>query len=101
MKSWTSYRGDRGSNAAGIQEPTVGLATIKPVHRSDQARTLEVNIFDFEGDLYGKSLDLQFLKRLRHEQKFSTREALLRQLQIDRSDSLACIAAQSTVQASS
>lgn len=47
-------------------------------------RTIEVNILDFDADLYGENLTLEFVKRLRDEQKFSGLDALKEQLQKDR-----------------
>jgi riboflavin kinase/FMN adenylyltransferase len=49
-----------------------------------KARTIEVNIFDFNADLYGETLTLEFVKRLRDEQKFDGIEALKKQLLQDR-----------------
>lgn len=46
--------------------------------------TLEVHLFDFDGDLYGKTLKVWFLDRIRDEEKFSGLEALKAQLEIDR-----------------
>lgn len=46
-------------------------------------QTLEVNIFDFEGDLYGRALSVSFVQRLRDERPFDSAEALVHQLQID------------------
>ena len=45
--------------------------------------TVEVHLFDFEGDLYGESLSVQFLRRLRDEQKFDSPDALAVQLSED------------------
>lgn len=47
-------------------------------------RTLEVNIFDFDGDLYGQTVRISFLFRLREERKFESPEALVAQLQKDK-----------------
>ena len=47
-------------------------------------RTLEVNIFDFDGDLYGQTVIITFVARLREERKFESPEALVAQLKIDR-----------------
>lgn len=46
-------------------------------------QTLEVHIFNFEGDLYDKELTVSFIHRIRSEQKFPTPKALARQLEID------------------
>lgn len=47
-------------------------------------RTIEVNILDFNADLYGETLTLEFVKRLRDEQKFDGIESLKKQLQKDK-----------------
>jgi riboflavin kinase/FMN adenylyltransferase len=44
---------------------------------------IEVNLFDFDGDLYGKTLEVQVLHFLRLEQKFNGLEALKTQLALD------------------
>ena len=46
--------------------------------------TLEVNILDFEGDIYGQSVCVTFVERLREERRFETPEALVEQLKKDR-----------------
>ena len=40
-------------------------------------------LFDFDGTLYGKELTVCFLKFLRPEQKFSSKEELMVQIQKD------------------
>jgi riboflavin kinase/FMN adenylyltransferase len=49
----------------------------------DGAPLLEVFLFDFEGDLYGQTIDVAFVGWLRPEQKFDSIEALQRQMAID------------------
>lgn len=46
--------------------------------------TLEVNIFDFSGDLYGRDLRVAFLRRIREERRFGSPEELMRQLERDK-----------------
>ena len=48
------------------------------------AATVEVHLFDFDGDLYGKDLEVMFVKRLRGEKKFATIEALVAQIEADK-----------------
>lgn len=52
--------------------------------RTDGDFIIEVNIFDFNGDLYGKTLKVWFLDRIRDEEKFKGLEALKAQLEHDR-----------------
>jgi len=44
---------------------------------------IEAHLFDFQGDLYGKSLEVAFVERLRNEQRFPSLEALIAQLAVD------------------
>ena len=46
-------------------------------------RTIEAFVLDFEGDLYGKELRLEFVQRLRDEVKYDTVEALQHQVDSD------------------
>ena len=49
----------------------------------DGAPLLEVYLFDFKGDLYGRPLDVAFIGWIRHEQKFDGIEALKRAIAAD------------------
>lgn len=49
----------------------------------DMEVTVEVHLLDFEGDLYGQTLRVEFLRRLRDEQKFDSPDALVTQLSRD------------------
>ena len=46
-------------------------------------RTLEVYLLDFHRDIYGKDLELRFIRYLRPEKKFENVEALVRQIERD------------------
>lgn len=52
-------------------------------------RNIEVNIFDFDRDIYGQTIQMNFLKFLRHDVKFTGLEALTLQLHQDKKDTLA------------
>lgn len=54
-----------------------------PTTDNDQRIKLEVNIFDFDADLYHQHLTVRFLKRLRNEENFKDLEALKAQLKRD------------------
>lgn len=45
--------------------------------------TLEVHILDFDGDLYGQTITVSFLQRLRDERHFDSPADLIRQMQQD------------------
>jgi len=44
---------------------------------------LEVHLFDFDSDIYGRYLDVEFCRKLREEKKFESFEALKQQIEID------------------
>lgn len=45
--------------------------------------TLEVNVFDFDEDIYTEDIALYFIKKIRDEKKFSGPEELIRQIRSD------------------
>lgn len=47
------------------------------------APLLEVFLFDFEGDIYGKSIDVAFIAWIRHEMKFDSVDDLIRHMDED------------------
>ena len=47
-------------------------------------RRLETHLFGFDGDLYGRKLQVELLEKIRDERVFPTVEALCRQLEEDR-----------------
>lgn len=55
----------------------------------DAKRSIEVNFFDFEGDLYGQNIQISMLHRIRDEQKFDSVELLKNQIADDKIKSLA------------
>ena len=44
---------------------------------------LEAHLFDFDGDLYGRRIEVEFVAKLREEEKFNTLPALVEQMQRD------------------
>ncbi|WP_343615202.1 bifunctional riboflavin kinase/FAD synthetase [Flavobacterium sp.] len=53
-----------------------------------QKQTIEVNLFDFDADIYGKKIEVSLLQYLREEQKFGSLDLLKAQLNKDQHDSL-------------
>ncbi|RNL55387.1 bifunctional riboflavin kinase/FAD synthetase [Pedobacter jejuensis] len=51
-------------------------------------RNIEVNIFDFNQEIYGQDIKMNFLKFLRHDVKFTGLDALKLQLQKDKNNTL-------------
>ena len=48
------------------------------------SQTIEVNIFDFDKDIYGDNVRVQLVKRIRFEQKFDSLDLLREQLAHDK-----------------
>jgi riboflavin kinase/FMN adenylyltransferase len=55
---------------------------------SGEQKTIEVHLFDFAGDLYHKSLSVNFIQFLREEKKFADLAALKDQLILDQEKAL-------------
>ena len=53
------------------------------IHLKNKAKRVEVHIFDFHKNIYGKMLEIQFIKLIRLEQKFSSLKDLSAQIQKD------------------
>jgi riboflavin kinase/FMN adenylyltransferase len=54
-------------------------------------KSIEINFFDFDGNLYGKKIQVQLLHRIRDEYKFDSVQELKEQLKKDKSHSLGLI----------
>ncbi len=67
---------------AGKRHDAVASFGVRPMF-DDGAPLLEVFLFDFDGDLYGQTIEVAFIGWIRHEQKFPTIEALKRHMLAD------------------
>jgi riboflavin kinase/FMN adenylyltransferase len=70
-------------DGAAKRMPAMMNIGMRPTFEGHQL-TLEVHILGEVGDIYGHRLTIEFVKRLRAEQRFSSREALIEQLWKDR-----------------
>ncbi len=50
----------------------------------DHHVTVEVNLFDFSRDIYGRKLTVYFIERIREEKKFSGLDELRKNIELDR-----------------
>ena len=68
------------------EEKYYGMASIgvRPTFKSDEKRTIEVNILDFDKDIYGFDIQISFLRRIRDELKFDSAEQLIQQMHKDK-----------------
>ncbi|QPH41323.1 bifunctional riboflavin kinase/FAD synthetase [Pedobacter endophyticus] len=86
---------NKTTNAPKLATPDSGLQTFKGMAYIGQrptingmTRNIEVNIFDFNQEIYGQDIKMNFLKFLRHDVKFTGLEALTVQLQKDKEATL-------------
>jgi riboflavin kinase/FMN adenylyltransferase len=56
---------------------------VRPTFETGRGELIEAYMLDFDGDLYGTQLSLEFLERLRGERRFDTPQALIEQMQHD------------------
>jgi riboflavin kinase / FMN adenylyltransferase len=70
-----------GADPLEPQRAADGVASlgVRPTF-GEHTRLLEAHLLDFDGDLYGVRLRVEFLRRQRGERRFSSVEALVRQM---------------------
>jgi riboflavin kinase / FMN adenylyltransferase len=56
---------------------------VRPTFKTGRGELIEAYLLDFDGELYGSRLDIEFLERLRGERRFDTPEALIEQMHRD------------------
>jgi riboflavin kinase / FMN adenylyltransferase len=75
-----AVRADLGD---GVWRAGVANCGVKPTVAGDAAPLLEAHLFDFEGDLYGRMIEVRLLHFLRPERKFENFAALSAQITTD------------------
>jgi riboflavin kinase/FMN adenylyltransferase len=63
--------------------PGVASLGVRPTVNQVSEPLLEVHLFDFDGDLYGQRMAVEFVARLRDEKKFDGLEPLKAQMALD------------------
>lgn len=72
---------DKGFSGKTFNAVTnVGL---RPTVNDEMRPLLETHLLDFNDDIYGKRIEVEFVKKLRDEQKFSSLDKLKQQIQLD------------------
>jgi riboflavin kinase / FMN adenylyltransferase len=67
----------------GQKHPAVTNVGVRPTFGGENIRRVEAHLLDAYGDYYGKVMRLEFVERLRGEQKFPSVEALISQIKTD------------------
>jgi len=60
---------------------------VRPTFITEAQKSIEINFFDYQGNLYGKDLMIRIKTRLRSEKKFNSPEEIILQLKRDRVES--------------
>jgi riboflavin kinase/FMN adenylyltransferase len=68
----------------GAAPPRPGVASLgwRPMI-GGRVPLLEAHLFDFDGDLYGRELEIEFVAKLREEQMFASMDAMVAQMHRD------------------
>jgi riboflavin kinase / FMN adenylyltransferase len=70
----------RARTADGVVHVAATNVGVRPMFVTGRGELIEAFLVDFEGDLYGTELRVEFLKRLRGEKRFESVEALIEQM---------------------
>jgi riboflavin kinase/FMN adenylyltransferase len=78
----------------GLDEATLdGVASIGTRPMVGGGKTLlEVNLFDFDRDIYGDYITVHFMRRLREERRFQDLDAMKQQMHLDAAQARAALA---------
>ena len=66
--------------------PTAINVGVRPMFETGRGLLIEAHLLDFDGDLYGQTLRIGFLERLRGEKRFDSVDELVAQMQRDVED---------------
>ena len=61
------------------------------IDSANRNTSIEVNIIDFDKDIYNEPISIVFRKRLRDEKRFENIEQLATQIKIDKEETLKCL----------
>ncbi len=73
--------GDAGDALAGVA--SIGTRPTVESTVGGAKNVLEVHLFDYHGDAYGKRVCVEFIEKIRAEEKFATYDALIKQIEQD------------------
>ena len=77
----------------GVWRPAVASFGVRPTVDNGPP-LLEVHLLDFDGDLYGREIEVEFIDRIRDERKFDSLPALVKEMRrdMDRARSILALA---------
>ena len=63
--------------------PGVASLGVRPTTHENGKPVLEVYLFDFDDEIYGQHIQIDFLHKLRDEEKYTNIDALIQQIKTD------------------
>jgi len=81
----------RVHGVSGKAWPAVASLGVRPMFDGSEP-LLEVHLFDYDGELYGRRIEVEFVAKLRDEGKFADLDALKTQMDKDAMHARACLA---------
>lgn len=75
-----------GSTHIGVSQYACAISVGRAETFGASGRQLETHLLGFQGDLYGRTLRVEFRRRIRDQRKFAAPEELIRQIQRDIED---------------
>ncbi|HEY6941415.1 bifunctional riboflavin kinase/FAD synthetase [Dokdonella sp.] len=73
----------RVHGVGAVARPGVASLGVRPTIDGAGEPLLEAHLFDFDGDLYGHRIEVEFVRKLRDEVKFDDLDAMVRQIDRD------------------
>jgi riboflavin kinase / FMN adenylyltransferase len=73
----------RAHTADGVAHIAATNVGVRPMFVTGRGELIEAFLVDYDGDLYGSRLRVEFLKRLRGEKRFESVDALIEQMRRD------------------
>ena len=66
-----------------LRRPAAVSIGVRPTFKTGRGELIEAYVLDFDGDLYGSELRLEFIARLRGERRFEDADSLIEQMRRD------------------
>ena len=67
----------------GMVYQSITNVGVNPTFKDDKKTIVETNIFDFDTDIYGETIKVEFIEFIREEKKFTSVNELISQISID------------------
>lgn len=75
---------DPKNNINSVIYDSISNIGLNPTFNTEESqKKIETHIFDFNKDIYGQQIKIEFIKFIREEHKFNSKEALIKQIQSD------------------